>query len=146
MAACAAAPILLLGLVSLIHTVSAFSDPCLTWAPASHPEAGGVSASLAANPKSPCAGRVAFTAQTRAQASRQAILVSGGLIAGSTLGLLGAFFAAPLLGVVGALILLVESAFIGSLAALPFAAALLFLWAARKTYLAQAPAQCKLKN
>jgi len=45
----------------------------------------------------PCAQRIAFTGQTKTQATMQVLPVSGGLLLGSALGFFGVLYAFPLL-------------------------------------------------
>jgi hypothetical protein len=63
------------------------------------------------------------------------LLVSGGLLLGSALGLFGVLYAFPLLTIAGAAILVVESLLIFSLAPSTFAGGALLLLAARRTTL-----------
>jgi hypothetical protein len=63
------------------------------------------------------------------------ILFPGGLLIGSVLGILGTLYAFPLLIVLGAAILLVESPFIMTVAPLTLAGGALLLLAARKARL-----------
>jgi hypothetical protein len=135
LAAFGAVPAAVVGLVSFIHSVQRFSDPCLHWA--AEERSGSFSASLAppSQRQDPCAQRIAFTGQTKPQATLQVLLVAGGLLLGSALGFFGVLYAFPLLTVFGAVILFGESAFILTLAPLTLAGAVLLLLAARKTRL-----------
>jgi len=97
LAALGAIPAAVVGLVSFIHSVQRFSDPCLHWV--AEERSGSFSASLASplQRQDPCAQRIAFTGQTKTQATMQVLPVSGGLLLGSALGFFGVLYAFPLL-------------------------------------------------
>ena len=138
----AAAPVGLLGIGSLVHSVPKFFDPCLQWGSVqqrvvsnSSYAKGNLSSALVREP-GPCTQRISATTETKAEALMRLILVSGGLDAAGTLGILGALGSLPLLTVSGAVILFLESlALIFSFAPLTIASAMLLLIAAWKIHL-----------
>ena len=99
----AALPPVLLVTPLLSRTLRRFSDPCVQW---------GVSSSepvtVAVSPGGPCRS-VETTSETRGQAVVRIILVHGGILIASALGLLGALFARPLIAVIAAGLMLLES-------------------------------------
>ena len=99
----AALPPVLLVMPPLSRTLRHLSDPCVQW---------GVSFSgsvtLAVPPGRPCRA-IESTSETRAQAVVRIILVHGGILIASALGLLGAWFARPFISVIAAGLMLLES-------------------------------------
>ena len=99
----AALPPVLLVTPPLSRTLRHFSDPCVQW---------GVSFSepvtVAVPPGGLCRS-VETTSETRRQAVVRMILLHGGVLIASTLGFLGALFARPLITVIAAGLMLLES-------------------------------------
>ncbi len=88
--------------------------------------------------ENPCAQHVSATTETKEEAGRRLIVVSGGLFIASVLGIVGVLSSMPLLTVTGSMILFLESiAAIFNLAPFTFVAAILLLLAARQTSLAK---------
>ena len=147
----ASVPIAFVAFVSLIQWIPRFSDPCFEWGTArrgdlsTHNVRKGQLGSAVLPPgglpirqaQNPCANRISATSETRAQAAKRLIIVPGGLLVASALGLFGVLRSIPLLTAIGSAILVLESiAAIFTLAPLLLTAAILLLLAARQTRLA----------
>jgi len=118
-----AVPLMTLAVWSTGRTIREFSDPCVYWG-ASQP-----APTLA--PGGPCPS-VRVNGETKARAVGRLIVINGGILVASLLGVLGAWLARPSLLVAGAGLILMESFVQMSLLALaPMLASGLLLLAAR---------------
>lgn len=148
----ASIPVALVAFASLVQWVPRFFDPCFEWGTA-RAGAGstpgvrsgqmGSALSTASGPRpssgqNSCGRRLSVTSETRAQAGTRLLIVPGGLLIASALGILGAMRSVPLLTIAGSAILALESiATIFTLAPITLLAALMLALAARQTNLAK---------
>jgi hypothetical protein len=130
-AALAALPPVLLSLWSVNQSLTRFSDPCFQWGTPQSSD-GGYSMSATIAPGSPCR-HMGGTSETKTEAIVKMVLVPGGILLASLLGLVGTLLSRPSVTVLGAGLMFLESApLIFSFAFLTVFVSGLFLVAARQ--------------
>jgi hypothetical protein len=130
-----AAPAGLLVAALSVRSVHRFFDPCLQWGVGALNDSGNVTAYVVLPPggQGPCAKSISTTPETKAQALTLLVLVNGGILIGSALGVVGALRSLPWLSVFAAAIMFCESIVVFSIFPLTLLAGGFFLLAARET-------------
>ena len=119
------APTAAIAVWSITHTVSQMLDPCVRWYASTNSRSGSMSASI--GPNDACRS-VTMNGESKTQAVTRIVLVPGVVLMTTLLATIGVAVARRWLIVIGAVLMLAETAVVFSIAPLTLATGLLYLF------------------